>query len=538
MSRRSTTRAPAKKPTVGARSLNRKAQAAQRLAARREQARGRARSTVGNPRRTRRLGALRRIPTAARVCFVVACLNAVLWSLLTPPFQGPDESDHFAYVQQLAENTRLPTSSQQGYSLEEIVALEELHYFQIRQEPQNHTIFSQAEQQKLQHDLSTHISRQGKGGAGLAASEPPLYYALQTIPYGVGSGATILDRLALMRLLSALMAGFTALFIFLFIREALPGVPWAWTVGALGVALAPGLSFISGSVNPDSMLYALSAAVFYCLARAFHRGLTRRLTIAIGAVMAIGFLTKLNFIGLAPGIVLGMLILTRRAARTAGRGYAYRSLALGLAVAGTPLAVYFLINVLSNHPSLGLVSESVHTSTRHGSLWGEIGFIWQYFLPRLPGMHTDFPGIFPLHQVWFDRLVGQYGWADTQFPNWVYEIALIPAAAIAILCARTLLASRMALRSRAIELVVYALMGTGVLVIVGASAYLSFPLLAGAYSESRYLLPMLALWGAVLALAARGAGRRWGPVVGVSIVVLIFAHDLFSQLLVVSRYYG
>jgi hypothetical protein len=81
-------------------------------------------------------------------------------------------------------------------------------------------------------------------------------------------------------------------------------------------------------------------------------------------------------------------------------------------------------------------------------------------------------------------------------------------------------------------------MSTGVLVIIGASAYLSFPLLAGAYSESRYLLPMLALWGAVLALAARGAGRRWGPVARVSIVVLIFAHDLFGQLLVVSRYYG
>jgi hypothetical protein len=49
---------------------------------------------------------------------------------------------------------------------------------------------------------------------------------------------------------------------------------------------------------------------------------------------------------------------------------------------------------------------------------------------------------------------------------------------------------------------------------------------------------MLALWGALLALAARGAGRRWGPIVGVAIVSLVLAHDLFSQLLVISRYYG
>jgi hypothetical protein len=52
------------------------------------------------------------------------------------------------------------------------------------------------------------------------------------------------------------------------------------------------------------------------------------------------------------------------------------------------------------------------------------------------------------------------------------------------------------------------------------------------------MLPMLALLGAVLALAARGAGRRWGPVVGALIVVLFLSHDIFSLLQVTARYYG
>ena len=46
------------------------------------------------------------------------------------------------------------------------------------------------------------------------------------------------------------------------------------------------------------------------------------------------------------------------------------------------------------------------------------------------------------------------------------------------------------------------------------------------------------LAAALLALAARGAGKRWGPAVGALIVVLFLAHDVFSQLLVVSRFYG
>ena len=108
-----------------------------------------------------------------------------------------------------------------------------------------------------------------------------------------------------MRLLSALMAGFTALFTFLFLREALPGVRSAWTVGALAVALSPLFGFMSGAVNPDAMLFAVSAALFFCLARAFRRGLSTRLAIGSGLVIATGFLTKLNFVGLAPGAFVG-----------------------------------------------------------------------------------------------------------------------------------------------------------------------------------------------------------------------------------------
>ncbi len=49
---------------------------------------------------------------------------------------------------------------------------------------------------------------------------------------------------------------------------------------------------------------------------------------------------------------------------------------------------------------------------------------------------------------------------------------------------------------------------------------------------------MLPLLGAALVLSARGAGRRWGPPVGALVVVLFLAHDVFSQLQVIARFYG
>jgi hypothetical protein len=172
------------------------------------------------------------------------------------------------------------------------------------------------------------------------------------------------------------------------------------------------------------------------------------------------------------------------------------------------------------------------------TLGAEISYIWQYFLPRLPGMTNYFPGVSPLRQLWFDRLVGDYGWLDTYFPSWVYGPALVLACMIAALSLRGLFAARTALRSRAGELISYAAIGWGVLVLVGADAYLEWPTRAGGYSEPRYLLPMAALFAAAFTLAARGAGRRWGPAVGTLLVLLILAHDIFSQLLVVGRYYA
>ncbi len=455
--------------------------------------------------------------------------------MLTPPFEVPDEPSHYAYVQHLAETGSLPTSSSEEFTPTEEVALADLHLDQVSLHPQNQPISTPAQQRKLERDLAAGYPRTGNSNAGVATAEPPLYYALETIPYGLASSGTVLDRLALMRLLSALMGGLTALFVFLFLREALPGEPWAWTVGGVGVAVMPLLGFMSGSVNPDALLFAVSAALFYCLARGFRRGLTPRLAAALGAVIALGFMTKLNFLGLLPGATLGVLVLGLREARRTSRHAAYRLVALAGGIAASPIVLYILINVLSGRPGVGSLSNGIALTGTHPILT-EASYIWQFYLPRLPGMHPYFGGLFTTRAFWFDGLVGLYGWVDTTFPGWVYSVALLPATLIAALAARTLVVHRHALRTRLSEAAVYLTMTLGVLILVGANDYLGND--PGEYREPRYLLPMLALWGVVLVLAARGAGRRWGPAVGSAIVVVLLAHNLFSQLLLISRFYG
>ncbi|HXP38468.1 MAG TPA: DUF2142 domain-containing protein [Solirubrobacteraceae bacterium] len=516
---------------VGSRDFRRRAQRTRQEAARKNQRRAR---SFSRPQWSLR-GTLRRVPLAAWMCAAVACLNAVAWSVITPPFQVPDEPEHIAYVKQLAETGRLP-ASKGNFSLEEGLALEGTRLQTVARKPQFKPIGTQAEERKLQADLQRgrRSSERGSEYVGVASTQPPLYYALEAVPYTLGRGGTLLDRIELMRLLSALMAGVTALFAFMFLREALSRVRWAWIVGGLGVALVPLLGFSSGAVNPDALLFAVTAGLLFALARGFRRGATQKLMIAIGAAIAIGFATKLNFVGLAPGALLGLVILGVRAVKAEGRR-AYRWLAIALAIALAPPALYSISHLASGRPAFGIVSRGLGVS--HG-LWAEINYIWELYLPRLPGMHVDFAGIMPARQLWFHGYVGLYGWLDTTFPGWVYELALALAVPIGGLCLRSLIGSAGELRKRIGELAVYAVMCAGLLILIGADSYLQFPHTNAEYAQARYLLPLLPLLGAILALAARGAGRRWGPAVGAAIVMLFLAHDVFSQLQVVARYYG
>jgi 4-amino-4-deoxy-L-arabinose transferase-like glycosyltransferase len=472
------------------------------------------------------------------MCALIAFLNGLAWSIIMPPFQGRDEVDHFAYVAQLAETGTLPENGRQEgvYSPAESLVLEGLHYYQVRFAARVPSIASVAEQRVLSKDIDAHLSLVGSGEAGVATSEPPLYYTLELAPYIVGRG-NVLIQLELMRLVGVILGAVAVVVIFLFLRETLPGVSWATTIGAVCVALQPQFAFMSGSVNPDTLLFTISAAIFLCLARAFRRGLSHSLAVVLGLLVAAGFLTKLNFVGFAAGVFGGLIALAVFFSRS-GRRAELRSVAIAAGVGSVPVMLYVVKNAVFGDPMLGAVSGIIDTSAAH-SPFEELSYAWEMYMPRIPGMTSYFKGMMTFKDIWFDRTVGLYGWMDTTFPNWVDNIALIPAVAILLLCCRELLARRDALQARLLELCTYIAIAVGVLVMIGVSSYDGDVLAHGyALGEPRYLLPMLALLGMTIALAVRGAGWRWAPAVGAAMVSLFLAHDVFSQLQVIARYYG
>jgi 4-amino-4-deoxy-L-arabinose transferase-like glycosyltransferase len=405
-------------------------------------------------------------------------------------------------------------------------------------------VITPTQNRRLHQALSRKLSPLSDGGATSATNQPPLYYALAAVPYWVSPSHEILTRLAVMRLLSALLAAATALAVFLFVRELFPRTPWAWTLGALMVAFQPMVGFMSAGVQGDNLLYLICALIFLLLTRAYRRGLSTRRAVAIGAVTAAGLLTKLTFLSLIPGIALAVALLGWRELPR-GRVLALGRMALAAAVAVIPFAVYAVLNVTAWHRGSVLaggtagVTGSTLPSGAHITLPESLDYIWELYLPRLPFMHHNyFPTGLPLRGVWLNGSIGHFGWLDYGFPLWVYTLGKWLVIPLVLLAAVGLFRVRGRIWHWLPLFTCFAVMAVGLLAAIGYAG-IRYQLATGfGFAQARYLFPLLALYGLFTVLVARSVGRRWAPVLAAVLFLLAMAHNLFAETLTISRYYG
>lgn len=483
---------------------------------------------------------------AGRWCALIALLNALVWSVVTPPFQVPDETGHLVYVQYLAETGEVPDNTGKApFSPEEGATLDALRFNAIIGRPRDRAVSTDlldAEVERLQRDRPSPV---GEGGVIESSSQPPLYYAAQAAVYSASPWRGLLERLQLMRVLSCLLAAATTLFTFLFLRE-LVREPWMWTLGALAVAFQPVFAFTSSGLTPDSLLFAAAAATFFGLARGFRRGLNVKLGLGIGAALAVGALAKLNFIALVPGALLGLALLAARAPADERRQALAGAGAAAGVLAGAALFYVGLNALIWDRPALGggvenaanVAAGSQPTGRPAITRAAQLSFTWQLYLPRLPFMNDYFPAQFPPWQIWFKGFIGVFGWLDTPFPPRAYNAALALVAPLGVLFGLSLVRARSVLKGRLPELLCYAAITAGLLGSIGILGLQYFENTGYRFEQARYLLPLLPLYGAAVALAVRAAGPRLARPLAVLVLIAAVAHGVFSQLLVISRFYG
>ena len=492
--------------------------------------------------RAERSRGLRRIPAAGWVVALLTLLNAVGWGLIVPPFHVPDETAHAFYAQYLGETGELPKpgADRAWYSEDELDVLFAQRFYEVVGESRNRMPAGPDAEAALDRAQAPGADRVGSGSAATATTNPPLYYVPQALVYRVMHGADVTGRLAAMRIVSALMAALTALCVFLFLRELLPRSPLAWAVGGLAAGLQPMFAFISSGVNNDAGLYLASAALFLAVARVLRRGLTPGRAAAVGLLLALGVLVKSQMVAFAPGVALALAIAAWRLRATAPP---WRALAAAAGAALGPIALYGALGAtVWDRPLIDRVS-TVTSGAAAGAAkewhWSEqLSYLWQLYLPRTPNLDDVIPAV-PLYDMWFEGLVGRFGWLDYGFPEWVYPLAGGIWLIVAALAAARLWQLRAVVRRRWAELAVLAAMTAGLCVAIGTAAYQSYVNTGGeVFIQARYLLPLLPLYALVPALAVGALGRRRAPVVAVLLIAGVLAHSLAAQLQTLVRFYG
>jgi hypothetical protein len=477
----------------------------------------------------------------ALACAAVGFAAAAGWALTTPVFHAPDEPQHFAYLQRLAESGHVPVPERGPvFSDEEGLVFGAVGFNQVFGNAQaGRPPWSEESDREIDAQLARDPGRYTEGGFTNTTNNPPLYYAAELGPYwlATAAGGDFLDRLLAVRLGTALLIGLGVAFAFAFLRELLPRTPWAWTAGALALALQPLAGFVGGAVNNDAALFAAGAAVLWLVTRALRHGLDRRGAIGLGLAFGLGVVAKATIVGFAPGLVVAAAILAARAA-PAERLAVVRRAALAAALALAPVATYLLLNATVWDRPLwsGAGTVAATGSGQASSLREFVVYLWQFYLPRLPFMADQQAGI-PLYNVFFRGWIGRYGWLDTMFPAWAYTVASFVFAPILALAAAALWRAPAALARRRWEPLVLATLTAGLLVLIGWAGYRGRLDNGAVFEQARYLLPLGALYAALIALAARGAGR-FGRAVGAALVVLACGHTLFSVMLVAGRFYA
>lgn len=502
------------------------------------------RSVLRRPRqvgRTARIPGLRRVPMAALACAGLALVNAAMWNVITPTMQGPDEIGHISYVEYVAQHGKPPSLTAPaggrgaegapilGANWTDVVS-------SIAFSPEGPPIWSPLEDRDLRARLATDATKQATAVSYVAVN-PPLYYAVDAAVDRALHSQSPLDRLFWMRLLGAVLAAATVILTFLFLRELMPGSPWTWTVGGLGVAFQPDLGFLGGVVSPDTALFAASAALLLVVARSLRLGLTVRRGVALGLIALAGALTKGTFFALAPGTALGVAVMLWRA--RARRRPVLVAGGVAAAAAGVPFAIWQRLNtaVLGRGSSTTSgVTDSHFAAT--ASVRGQLSYLWQTFLPALGGQHHWFviSSRYPLWDIYLQGFIGRFGWFAFGLPKWADWIGLVVIIS-ALLAAAVALGQAGAWRRRTGELATYAAMLGGTVLLVAFVGYRFKLATTFDFEQARYLLGLLPLWGAVLACATRPFGR-WMPLAASVLVGACILDSLASQMVSVGDWYA
>jgi hypothetical protein len=209
------------------------------------------------------------------VIVVIYILLAVLYAILTPKWQAPDEPAHFNYIRAIAETGRLPVLQSGDY---------------------DQAYLEQIKAAKFPPTMPIDAIR-------YESYQPPLYYLAATPLYLITRGAGLDATVVALRLFSVALGVIVLFVAFRIVREIFPDDDWLAlaTVGLM--ATVPQHLAVSASISNDlAAELVLTLILWLAVKRAKNMLSNRRFVLLGGILYGAALLTKTTTY--APGALL------------------------------------------------------------------------------------------------------------------------------------------------------------------------------------------------------------------------------------------
>lgn len=336
---------------------------------------------------------------------VVVAAKGILWSVLLPPLETPDEPAHFAYAQFVGEELRIPDRYHRHdglgpYSDQLQTAIDVMH--QPLLNPGDRPDFGTGPHGPDEHLPDARSPHSGGGGNPAAGYAPP-YFIGAAVAYALPPD-DFFTTLSTMRLWSVALGVFAVWLVIGIGRRAFRNEAAALALG-VAVAFHPVWTQATSAVNNDAAVVVAGAACTLVALDLALRPSRRRLALIAGLTLGSALLTKPFAAAFAGPMLIGWAIGSARA------GAPWRRRAQDVARAAFGVMVTFgawiAISMVFGIPMV--------TTDDTGGTPGS----------RTPGQYLHqltLNGWHNLHLNWVERLWGNLSWTDTPPPPTIVRI--------------------------------------------------------------------------------------------------------------------
>jgi hypothetical protein len=472
----------------------------------------------------------RRVPGPLVALLVVALVEALTWICVMPPLQGPDEVNHFAYAQKIAETHTIPwdfvgaapPKGTPSASTELSGALATAGIYSSWANPDGRPAGTRVDERmwgRLERGYD-HAQR-ADGGFTSSMAYPPVYYLYEALPYLATSWASLFDRTFAMRLANLPLLAIILVFCWLTAGELLGRRRWLQTLATAAVVLQPQLIHMTATINPDIALAAIWCPALWLMIRILRAGPTRARVAWLVALAVLSALTHARGVALLLPALTTLAVAWRRCSGAPWAGWALRG-GLAALYAATLVA-------LIDFSTAG--DASAQRLRQLGS------YLWQFYLPR-PGFLTPVVPHWGIRQAFIDRLFGGYAQLEVSPPGWVLTAVTVAAAVtVASAIVGAVRVWRSGSRPTAVLGVLAVAVG-GYLLLLHAAAFNSLLEVPDPVITGRYLLPLMPLYGSGIALAVGWLPRRAAVPLGAVAVVGLTVLQLDALAVLFARFYA